>query len=74
MTWTGFGPRRHLADNDKFQLGAGTCLFHDTGVFHDATFTGTITGLPVDSLGTVTGGGISDQISMRLSHGVECSR
>jgi hypothetical protein len=74
LTWTGFGPRRHFADNEKFQLGAGTCLFHDTGLFRDATLSGTVTGLPVDSLGTNTFAGISDQSSMRLSHGVACSR
>jgi hypothetical protein len=74
LTWTGFGPRRHFADNDKFQLGAGTCLFHDTGIFRDATLSGTVTGLGIDSLGTNTFAGISDQLSMGLSHGVECSR
>jgi hypothetical protein len=74
LTWTGFGPRFHFADNEKFQLGAGTCLFHDTGVFRGATLSGTVTGLPVDSLGTNTFAGISDQSSMRLSHGVACSR
>ncbi len=74
LTWTGFGPRRHLADNDKFQLGPATCLFHDRGVFRDATVSGTITGLPVDALGTKVGGGISDQTSMSLSLGGPCSR
>jgi hypothetical protein len=74
LTWTGFGPRFHFASNDKFQLGAGTCLFHDTGVLRGATLSGTVTGLPVDSLGTNTFAGISDQSSMRLSHGVACSR
>jgi hypothetical protein len=74
LTWTGFGPRFHFADNEKFQLGAGTCLFHDTGVLRGATLSGTVTGLPVDSLGTNTFAGISDQSSMRLSHGVACSR
>jgi hypothetical protein len=74
VTWAGFGPRRHFANNDKFQLGAGTCLFHDTGIFRDATFSGTVTGLAVDALGTETFSGISAQTSMRLSHGVECSR
>jgi hypothetical protein len=74
LTWTGFGPRRHFADNDKFQLGPATCLFHDTGLFRDATLKGTVTGLPVDALGTNTFAGISDQLSMRLSHGGECSR
>jgi hypothetical protein len=50
------------------------CLFHDTGVFRGATFSGTITGLPVDALGTITFGGISDQTSMSLSLGGKCSR
>jgi hypothetical protein len=74
LTWTGFGPRRHFADNEKFELGPATCLFHDTGLFRDATLSGTVTGLPVDSLGTNTFAGISDQLSMGLSHGGECSR
>jgi hypothetical protein len=74
LTWTGFGPRRHFANNDKFQLGPAMCLFHDTGTFRDATLSGTVTGLPVDSLGTNTFAGISDQSSMRLSLGGECSR
>ncbi len=74
LTWTGFGPRFHFANNDKFQLGPAMCLFHDTGVFRGATLSGTVTGLPVDSLGTNTFAGISDQTSMRLSLGGECSR
>jgi hypothetical protein len=74
LTWTGFGPRFHFANNDKFQLGPAMCLFHDTGVFRGATLSGTVTGLPVDSLGTNTFAGISDQSSMRLSLGGECSR
>jgi hypothetical protein len=74
LTWTGFGPRFHFASNDKFQLGPATCLFHDTGVFRGATLSGTVTGLPVDALGTNTFAGISDQLSMGLSHGGECSR
>jgi hypothetical protein len=74
LTWTGFGPRFHFANNDKFQLGPATCLFHDTGMFRGATLSGTVTGLPVDALGTNTFAGISDQLSMRLSHGGECSR
>jgi hypothetical protein len=74
LTWTGFGPHRHFANNDKFQLGPAMCLFHDTGIFRDATLKGTVTGLPVDSLGTNTFAGISDQTSMSLSLGGECSR
>ena len=74
LPWTGFGPRRHFADNEKFHLGPATCLFHDTGLFRDATLSGTVTGLPVDSLGTNTFTGISDQLSMGLSHGGECLR
>ena len=74
LTWTGFGPRFHFASNDKFQLGPAMCLFHDTGVFRGATLSGTVTGLPVDSLGTNTFDGISDQSSMGLSLGGECSR
>jgi hypothetical protein len=74
LTWTGFGPRRHFADNEKFQLGPATCLFHDTGLFRDATLSGTVTGLLVDALGTNTFSDISDQSSMRLSLGGPCSR
>jgi hypothetical protein len=74
LTWTGFGPRFHFASNDKFQLGPAMCLFHDTGVFRGATLKGTVTGLPVDSLGANTFAGISDQSSMRLSLGGLCSR
>jgi hypothetical protein len=73
LTWTGFGPRFHFADREKFQLGPGTCLWHDIGTFRDATLSGTVTGLP-GALGTETFSGISDQLSMRLSHGVACSR
>jgi hypothetical protein len=73
FTWNGYGPRRHFADKEKFQLGPGTCLWHDIGTFRDATSSGTITGLP-GVLGTKTFSGISDQLSMRLSHGVACSR
>jgi hypothetical protein len=74
LTWTGFGPRFHFASNDKFQLGPAMCLFHDRGIFRGATLKGTVTGLPVDSLGTNTFAGISDQTSMSLSLGGECSR
>jgi hypothetical protein len=74
LSWTGFGPRFHFASNDKFQLGPATCLFHDRGVFRGATLSGTVSGLPVDSLGTNTFAGISDQSSMGLSHGGECLR
>jgi hypothetical protein len=74
LTWTGFGPRFHFANNEKFQLGPATCLFHDTGVLRGATLKGTVTGLPVNSLGTNTFTGISDQSSMGLSHGGECLR
>jgi hypothetical protein len=74
LTWTGFGPRFHFASNDKFQLGPAMCLFHDTGVLRGATLKGIVTGLPIDSLGKNTFAGISDQLSMRLSLGGECSR
>jgi hypothetical protein len=74
LTWTGFGPRRHFAANERFQLGPAMCLFHDTGIFRDATLKGTVTGLPVDSLGTNTFAGISGQTSMSLSLGGACSR
>jgi hypothetical protein len=74
LTWTGFGPRFHFASNDKFQLGPAMCLFHDTGVLRGATLKWTVTGLPVDALGTNTFSGISDQMSMGLSHGGECLR
>jgi hypothetical protein len=74
LTWTGFGPRFHFANNEKFQLGPAMCLFHDTGVLRGAILSGTVTGLPVDSLGTNTFAGISDQSSMRLSLGGPCSR
>jgi hypothetical protein len=74
LTWTGFGPRFHFANNDKFQLGPAMCLFHDTGIFRGATLKGTVTGLPVDSLGTNAFAGISDQTSMSLSLGGKCSR
>jgi hypothetical protein len=74
LTWTGFGPRFHFADNDKFQLGPATCLFHDRGMFRGATLSGTVTGLPVDSLGTNTFAGISEQTSMSMSLGGPCSR
>jgi hypothetical protein len=74
LTWTGFGPRFHFANNDKFQLGPATCLFHDTGIFRGATLSGTVTGLAVDALGTNTFAGISDQTSMSLSLGGPCSR
>ena len=73
-TFTGYGPRFHFSNHDKFQLGPATCLFHDRGVFREApTVSGTITGL-VEPIGTPTFSKISDQSSTALSHGGECSR
>ena len=73
VTLTGYGPRYHFSNHDKFQLGPATCLFHDRGVGREATVEGTITGL-VEPFGTLTFGGISDQSSTALSHGGDCSR
>ncbi len=73
VTFTGYGPRFHFSNHDKFQLGPATCLYHDRGVGRQATVEGTITGL-VEPFGTFTYGAISDQSSTRLSHGGECGR
>ncbi len=77
VAFTGYGPRYHFAGlTDKFQLGDAMCMWVDRSMFREnATVSGTITGLAVEPFGTLSPfSGISDQMSMRLSHGGECSR
>ncbi len=75
VTFTGYGPRYHFAGlTSKFQLGEAMCMWVDRGMFRQVTVSGTITGL-VEPFGTFNQfSSISDQMSMRLSHGGECSR